>query len=224
MFTMQLTRLVRISVEQIVAMRTFSAAAQEAVVASKGLNVASSPTNASASEGSPHGGSDRLVTKQPSTSRSGYTETVAPGSRPNELHGLKVKLSSKETTRKLSNADAWVMDNLVGCLTKVRTEPLSEPKSYSLRGHFHLSCTLLPYTYYLPHLTAQEGKKATAQRIVLDAMEIIRTELAQSAATAAAESAAKSAKATEAAEKAAASAAGRRSRKQDASAPAAPPS
>jgi ribosomal protein S7 len=58
----------------------------------------------------------------------------------------------------------------------------------------------------------QEGKKATAQKIVLEAMEIIRSELAQSAASAAAETAARNAKVAEASEKAAVS--GKRLRKE----------
>lgn len=59
-----------------------------------------------------------LITKKASASRSGFTETVHADYQPNILTGVKVNLSSKESTRRLSKADTWVVDNLVGCLTK----------------------------------------------------------------------------------------------------------
>ena len=181
-------------------------------------------SDASPSVGSTNENKDgQLITREPmchgplhsvTTSRSGFTETVHADYQPNLLNGVKVKLADKESTRRLRKTDTWVIDNLVGCLTKVRDIRF---RFAVLRMHEwprelrHVQAILMTRLPCLGYCL-QEGKKATAQKIVLEAMEIIRSELAQSAASAAAETAARNAKVAEASEKAAVS--GKRLRKE----------
>ncbi len=108
------------------------------------------------------------------------------------MQGLKVTLARSDAA--MGKADAKVLSSLVGCLTKnVRCS------SFPLR---RVRLTLLPC----------QGKKAVAQKILLDAMEIMRREMAQSQAVAAAEQAARS-------QKAAAAQTSKRARQKDSVSP-----